>query len=364
MTEFAEERRRDSREHPEAMIGRDFAPGPGASGRTKLVSVMITAYERVHYLRLALESVLCQTYDNLEIYVFDNSESDSVRDLVEELADLRIRYIRNHMNLGYLANMRRAFSSACGDYFYMLSSDVMMHPQTIEKMVAFLEAHSSIPFVHSRRARRYLEKGIDEERPDTFVEHGLIEDSTGPYSTQQIIDYCLTRKPLNSFSPYESLIVTDFFVNNDIGMPIPGWNAAEYYYMLKFMIHTEEAGYISEVLKYNIIHKERYVPSKRERIDYYIFERIKYMKDFVDTYWNDLALRKFNLVKIRFALAGKFLAFGCRPGALSIESLILFFEIVLKLVPALVLRVGLLPITLLMTLGSYLRRNVRKAVPR
>ena len=63
----------------------------------KLVSVIITTYNRKNQLSLTLDSILKQTYKNIEIIIIDDYSTDGTKDLIESKLlklDNRIKYIR------------------------------------------------------------------------------------------------------------------------------------------------------------------------------------------------------------------------------------------------------------------------------
>ncbi len=76
-----------------------------------LVSVIIPTFERPHYFRLALESVLAQTYRNLDIFITDNSHNTETADMMRRdfSDDPRIHY-EHHPSYGAAENWTRALS--------------------------------------------------------------------------------------------------------------------------------------------------------------------------------------------------------------------------------------------------------------
>ncbi|QIG51344.1 glycosyltransferase family 2 protein [Nordella sp. HKS 07] len=113
---------------------------------TSLVTVAITAYERADLFHLCLASVCRQSYRNLEIYVFDNSNTDAVQNCVTEIADDRIVYTRNTSNIRDLIiiNHQKAWIQRAGVYHIVLSSDCGLNERAIELMVAVLRSDASL----------------------------------------------------------------------------------------------------------------------------------------------------------------------------------------------------------------------------
>ncbi len=89
------------------------------------VSIGIPTYNRSGSLMRALNSVVNQTYQNLEIIISDNASSDATQKICQEFcnADKRIKYIRQPYNRGATANFAEVLSHATGHYFMWLGDD-------------------------------------------------------------------------------------------------------------------------------------------------------------------------------------------------------------------------------------------------
>lgn len=110
-----------------------------------LITVYTTVYNTKPYLRQCVESVLNQTYPNLEYCIMDNGSTDGCKEILEEYAasDTRIRLIRREENdRSFLKNMRVALDNAAGMYFTVLDSDDWWEPDFLEKLLAFAEKHN------------------------------------------------------------------------------------------------------------------------------------------------------------------------------------------------------------------------------
>lgn len=104
-----------------------------------LVSIIIPTFERLHYLPYAIESALAQTYQNIEVIVSDDASTADVQGLVAAFPDPRLRYRRNHTNIGQALNNLAAFKEAKGKYVANLHDDDMWEPTFLEKLIPPLE---------------------------------------------------------------------------------------------------------------------------------------------------------------------------------------------------------------------------------
>lgn len=117
-----------------------------------LVSVVIPAYNRPHYLEQAIQSVLGQTYTNIEIIICDDSTNDQVESMLLPYLDKypQIKYFKNEKNL-FLDNWQRCYELAEGEYINYLMDDDLFHPKKIEKMMSYYLENNSVRLVTSCR---------------------------------------------------------------------------------------------------------------------------------------------------------------------------------------------------------------------
>jgi hypothetical protein len=117
-----------------------------------LVSVLIPAF-KPRFFAEAMESVLAQTYSNLEIVICDDCPTDEIKEPAVRYAarDPRIRYFRNGSTLGSRENHIRCLSLASGDLIKFLSDDDRLHPRCLERLVACLAAYPDVTLVTSHR---------------------------------------------------------------------------------------------------------------------------------------------------------------------------------------------------------------------
>jgi len=111
--------------------------------KNPLVTIAIPTYNRPRELRIAIESALNQTYENLEIFISDNCSSDSsVEILCREFVfkDNRVRYVRQPKNKGPLFNYNYLLEKAQGVYHIYLADDDWLSKNYIEECVNVLES--------------------------------------------------------------------------------------------------------------------------------------------------------------------------------------------------------------------------------
>ena len=94
----------------------------------ELVSVVITTYKRrVSQIKAAIDSVLNQSHENLELIIVDDSPNeyeyrDEVKNYCENILDSRVKYIQHEKNMGACAARNTGFSNSNGKYIAFLAS--------------------------------------------------------------------------------------------------------------------------------------------------------------------------------------------------------------------------------------------------
>ncbi|MGE7766825.1 glycosyltransferase family 2 protein [Peribacillus sp. NPDC096540] len=117
-----------------------------------LVSVVIPAYNRPDTLKIAIDSVLEQTYPNIEIIICDDSTDDRVQEMLGPYlgSNSKIKYYKNERNL-FLENWHKCYDLASGEYINYLMDDDVYHKEKIAKMVYFFKEFENITLVTSYR---------------------------------------------------------------------------------------------------------------------------------------------------------------------------------------------------------------------
>lgn len=125
------------------------APASRASPR---VSVVIPAYNRARYIRETVDSVLAQTWPEVELIVTDDGSTDGTWEILqayERDGKLRLLTHPGRENRGQSAALNRAIDQATGAYLAILDSDDVFEPDKFEVLVPFLEAHPEYGLAYS-----------------------------------------------------------------------------------------------------------------------------------------------------------------------------------------------------------------------
>lgn len=111
------------------------------------VSVMMPAYNAAATLRLALASVLAQTFEDWECIVVDDGSHDATHEVAQSTRDERIKVIRLLGNRGRPFARGTALEASAGEYLCMLDADDWMYPERLAAQVQVLDAQPDVAIV-------------------------------------------------------------------------------------------------------------------------------------------------------------------------------------------------------------------------
>ena len=110
-----------------------------AKNRDQIVSVFMLTYNREHYLKIAIESVRKQTYQNFQLIVLDNCSEDHTEQMVTSIADDRITYIKRAHEPD-CSNSQFAMRECVTKYIIILHDDDIVCTDYLEEMVTQMES--------------------------------------------------------------------------------------------------------------------------------------------------------------------------------------------------------------------------------
>jgi glycosyltransferase involved in cell wall biosynthesis len=116
-----------------------------------LVSIGLPVHNGEQYLEASIQSLLGQSYRNLELIICDNASTDATRSICERIAegDSRVRYHRNESNIGGANNHNLTFTLSRGKYFRWAAHDDIAEPELIKRCVEVLESNEDVVVCHT-----------------------------------------------------------------------------------------------------------------------------------------------------------------------------------------------------------------------
>jgi glycosyltransferase involved in cell wall biosynthesis len=115
------------------------------------LSIGMPVYNGEQYLADTLDSLLAQSFEQFEIVISDNASTDRTAAICRyyQQKDPRIRYVRNHKNLGAAANFNRAFELSSAPLFHGGACDDLYEPQFLERCVEVLDHRPDVVLCHT-----------------------------------------------------------------------------------------------------------------------------------------------------------------------------------------------------------------------
>lgn len=177
------------------------------------VSIVTPTYKRAHFLSRAVDSILSQTYDNIQVVVVDdNAELPECRKSTEETMkkyadDPRVVYIQNNRNMGGGLSRNIGINACDGEYVAFLDDDDEFEPPKIEMELKFMLMHN-LDFCFSdlhiynangklveHRTRRFVKDWSPENLLRLHVLHALTSTPT----------FMIKREFLHNFGGYREV---------------------------------------------------------------------------------------------------------------------------------------------------------------
>lgn len=168
-----------------------------------LVSVLMPAYKCEKYIRRAIDSILNQTYTNIELLVADDASKDQTRKIIDSFTDPRIKRFHNGTNQGYLKTCNKLFGEVTGQYITFQDADDFSDLRRIEIQLQAFDAdpelgacgtdfislndkgiefkRTDFPATHDE-IMRSISKGVFCVIPNSFLFKREILDTVGGYN--------------------------------------------------------------------------------------------------------------------------------------------------------------------------------------
>ncbi len=106
-----------------------------------LVSIIVTVFNSENYIANAIESIINQTYKNIELVIVDDGSTDNSSFIINSFKDKRIKYYYQE-NLGQCTASNKGFHKSTGVLIKFFDADDLLAPETIEAQVKAIEPFS------------------------------------------------------------------------------------------------------------------------------------------------------------------------------------------------------------------------------
>lgn len=148
-----------------------------------LITVGIPTYNGGDHIKKAINSVLIQSYKNVEILIADNASAPETQKICEDLAQHHacITHYRHDKNIGMFPNFHFLLQKATGKYFMWVADDDALTSDSLLEYVQFLENHAEYNLVSGTII--YWKNGhiVDNEKGFNFHYHNRMQRVLGYY---------------------------------------------------------------------------------------------------------------------------------------------------------------------------------------
>ncbi len=127
-------------------------------------SIIIPAFNRAHSIKKAIASILNQTFNDFEIIVIDDASTDSTKEIIESIKDVRIKYFKNEQNQERCISRNKGIELAKGEYICFLDSDDYHMPNHLQTIYDEIEKNNFKKAFYFVNAWDETEEGERSER--------------------------------------------------------------------------------------------------------------------------------------------------------------------------------------------------------
>lgn len=248
-----------------------------------LVSIALCTYNGAAYLRTQLDTILAQTYSNLEVVIVDDASADDTISIIRTYAaaDSRIRYYQNETNLGFNKNFERAVSYCTADYIAIADQDDIWELHKIEAMMKHWP--EDCVFVYS------LSKDFDGDEPIRNEKNKLLQYYSGSDPKKLFFN-----SPIHGHaSMFHRTLLQD-------ALPFPP-NVFYDWWLSVVASSVGKVGCVPLTLTYHRVHPDNSsrtlvnIPDKKERYQQLREQRIHFIEMFLKKHFVQPHIRSFLL---------------------------------------------------------------------
>lgn len=243
--------------------------------QNRLVVYLVT-YNRLFYLKQAMESIFNQTFRDYSLCILDNCSTDGTEEYVTSIKDERIKYIRHEKNIGGVANIAYAFDYCEGDYFAVFHDDDILHSTLLEEEISYLEDHDECVAVSC------LSNNIDENGNYTkYIDESA--HSIREFSGRKFFEEYINNQRSLTFSA--TLYRTSFIKEKKIRFKSSPGPCAD---VVLYMDIEKEGGTLTEIPKVLIDYRIYKNQDSSSHLEEMLIKLVKYLSE--DKYYSILLM--------------------------------------------------------------------------
>lgn len=242
------------------------------------ISVIIPVYNKDKWIGRCLESIMKQTYENLEILVIDDGSTDGSFDVVKNYADRdsRVRFVRQN-NLGVASARNRGLNNVTGDIVTFVDADDYIENDMYEKMISVMQ----------RRCADIIECSCRKVRENGCILQNIILQEETICGKRQCVKHYLRQKNVRNYM-CNKLYDRRLFA----GLAFPILRYSEDYYMNALVHSRSKKKIILSDICYNYMIYEGQA-TDLNKIGSANFDGVKAGRLVTKYFWKDRELRTY-----------------------------------------------------------------------
>lgn len=266
-----------------------------------LVSIIVPVYNVEKYLRKCVDSIIRQTYRNIEIILIDDGSTDATAHILDEVGQTDERILMIHKEHEGVSRARNiGISRAKGGYIMFVDSDDYLDCKMVEKLLfAICEGECDMSVCGYFECLHYNRK----------KEHCFIPEDI--YSTEKYLQYCL-KTPLDSYfgGPICKLIKRSIFDSENVLYEDREILAEDFIFNAKLLRHINKIAAVHECLYYfrqyseNSLSKQKHLwidAHRRGHQMIYEFHKLFRTRGLSEKYSQEL--KEFDMLMLRFLVS-------------------------------------------------------------
>ena len=209
------------------------------------VSFIVPCYKLAHLLPECVNSILGQTYGDLEVLIMDDCSPDNTAEVARSFKDPRVKHLRNDPNLGALPNYNKGITLSRGKYVWLISADdYLRRPYVLKRYVELMEANPRVGYTFCPCVG--VLNGKENGNLDWSAYGSRDQIVNGRQLLQKLLDYNLVLAPA-AMARREYYEKFSLFPVNVVwaGQPIDLIWGGDWYLWCVFALHGD-VGYFAE----------------------------------------------------------------------------------------------------------------------
>ena len=219
------------------------------------VSVIMPAFNAEKYVAEAAKSIFDQTFTNFELIVVNDGSTDRTLEILNAIADDRLRILSNDNNMGVVKSTNKGIAEARGRYIARQDADDISLPERLQKQFEYLEQHPEIALLGT--GRKTMSGTGTFKKQKTILERPTFKDLLkGNCFTQGSV--MIRKKALEVVGNYNELfhLSEDYELWLRIAKQFSVANLPEALYILRRHSESVSWKYIHILVLYRLLAKE------------------------------------------------------------------------------------------------------------